>query len=1727
MRIKNKKGGGIRVDVQGNSILIKNFGEIPWEKMIKRYHDLVTNKLLYVPNKSDGSIDELAHKDFVGEESIKSGKYRLATSDEINRLYSTEEGKDILFFDHRGISFAEDKVTDDRSNSLDQVNSGIGSFMARVYSKKYQGTVRVLDDGEISKEVSIGIEFSDESPFIFIGRAMMQPGAQKPRDIPSDFITRLSSVLEQDFPTDEPNRGVQRNAGVVLLLRQIDGKWEFLLTKRARSLSSWPGAWVLPGGNQDHPESIRDAALRELKEEMGPSSEVYDVIGVLRHEDTLDKKSYRIYPYVAAVRQGKDIEFNPNKKEVEDYAWIPVDQLLTLSDKGALLNTPLFSKEEFPVQRGPETITITPANSKILFYFANAVQKVIKNSAQLAGLKDQAMLKADRDGFNFAREDRFAIEKEQNSPNFTVRIKGESFYVTPVDDWDGRETLNFSYAPFRSYNNYIYTKPIRHGGPMAIRGVFVDDLKDMRVRGMMNLMIRVLLQQHPGVVYVHPEARNALLLRELMLHFGFKPEDRSAKPNAYYLDGKVFIGMSDRGLIDRTSSGVDDQYSFTHDLNAISVKPGAMGIYLGQTLIRDNSTPLAGEQQASRAMTNDPKMLGYLKRLAYHDWKFRRGGGDLLLKYLGDHDFDTWSSGLISNFIEPEETDEVQRYYVKNLIPGKPDIEPAVKDARVASIFTLGKGLNPNKIGEDKKELFQDGMIQRVENETELWLASNPKGAIKSGTDEEIELIKSYQLSHGKLPEKFSQFAFLENIRLIYLTRQMIIQKKVDFRGADTWVYAQINNVVPINKLSERAKAIIYPGYYDMGHEFVIEGNSGQEKLVTSQNRDGAQVADRAMKVRIKDIRPIYHPAGSRISGPKSINRMIEASLRAAVFNLWTKHVPTHSTSANGTGIVQSSELFHDGRMYGELSLQFSKLSKRNKEIALGIVPGSIPDQRIGGPWQWNSGMREYTHDTLEQVRESSDGNIKAVITTNKHSRYITFYIPTGPDMPVKEFGQRALMIAKEFKEQEDPQTYYTFVEKMFEGQENEADLMVLFFGRSQWYRDWRHFLLRSFGHYYDAENDWFYPSQAAYSKALKIRSRLSKKDQAMKSAGDNSRSAIIERAEIRFKKEIEILDLQSQRGEQITYNQFMDLLAENGYSGLKQRELRNDMAKYKRLNGHSHPMLINERERTTSSDEFVKEDKMWHDFVKSVSARKEKTWKQSELPEIAKRYPEKAASFLKNNNILLINDQAKEPKKDVGIKSDKIDSAQVAVAPSKPGDRAMQTKPAGEEQLKVSVEDILWSIINKDRFFLGGTEVFGREMSGFFIPLMRTRAARQGLSLNDYSLFLQQSTEQALRERGRWVTWIEKSLRMKAGSDLTDFFRFADLYEDQLSDFLDNVLKEKWSNGNKYIRVRHIGTAGGEEIFTGMIYMYQALQRLYNSLNIADQISFEEWSKDWRIDIDGFDGQAENLSKIKRGIYSGKELEIDLRNYFSRRGEIASKDRTHHFLEKYFDKVIFSVFQVNSYYKVKDEITRHFHVHPIYLNLEEASHLDVLDQNHYDLTFCQNTLMYLNLGAEKNLMRIVRHSQNKDHFFIHEGMLVRTKDDKTDYFELSKYFKENLIAPVKSLDYGWVSEILGADPLKVIEEGKVTINPNRAMLGFNKGGIDLTPAKMNVETRAGSPTEAFRDDKGRSAFGNDNGIQFHLDPAMLAQLQNASGFVPVIISVEPLVDLRAFLGVQ
>src|SRR5262249_9744477 len=66
----------------------------------------------------------------------------------------------------------------------------------------------------------------------------------------------------------------------------------------------------------------------------------------------------------------------------------------------------------------------------------------------------------------------------------------------------------------------------------------------------------------------------------------------------------------------------------------------------------------------------------------------------------------------------------------------------------------------------------------------------------------------------------------------------------------------------------------------------------------------------------------------------------------------------------------------------------------------------------------------------------------------------------------------------------------------------------------------------------------------------------------------------------------------------------------------------------------------------------------------------------------------------------------------------------------------------------------------------------------------------------------------------------------------------------------------------------------------------------------------------------------------------------------------------------------------------------------------------------------------------------------------------------------------------------------------------------DRAQTG--KGGIDLNPNKMDLQLK----------NAGKA-------IKFHVDANMFRKLQNTDGFTPIIINVQPVINLRMFLGLN
>jgi 8-oxo-dGTP pyrophosphatase MutT (NUDIX family) len=99
-----------------------------------------------------------------------------------------------------------------------------------------------------------------------------------------------------------------------------------LLTRRSRGMSRHAGQYALPGGRIEAGETPRDAALRELQEELHLSVDERDILGML--DDYPTRSGFRIRPVVAWV--GKIGQIEPDPGEVEGVFRIHLSDLMSV-----------------------------------------------------------------------------------------------------------------------------------------------------------------------------------------------------------------------------------------------------------------------------------------------------------------------------------------------------------------------------------------------------------------------------------------------------------------------------------------------------------------------------------------------------------------------------------------------------------------------------------------------------------------------------------------------------------------------------------------------------------------------------------------------------------------------------------------------------------------------------------------------------------------------------------------------------------------------------------------------------------------------------------------------------------------------------------------------------------------------------------------------------------------------------------------------------------------------------------------------------------------------------------------------------------------------------------------------------------------------------------------------------------------------------------------------------
>ena len=104
----------------------------------------------------------------------------------------------------------------------------------------------------------------------------------------------------------------------------VNDKGEVLLMRRGPN-KSMPGAWIIPGGKVDFNEALRDAVIRETKEEVGVDIEIDGQLAAFDHIIKEEGEHWVTSIFTARIASGTPENMEPEK--CDQIGWFALDNL--------------------------------------------------------------------------------------------------------------------------------------------------------------------------------------------------------------------------------------------------------------------------------------------------------------------------------------------------------------------------------------------------------------------------------------------------------------------------------------------------------------------------------------------------------------------------------------------------------------------------------------------------------------------------------------------------------------------------------------------------------------------------------------------------------------------------------------------------------------------------------------------------------------------------------------------------------------------------------------------------------------------------------------------------------------------------------------------------------------------------------------------------------------------------------------------------------------------------------------------------------------------------------------------------------------------------------------------------------------------------------------------------------------------------------------------------------
>lgn len=155
------------------------------------------------------------------------------------------------------------------------------------------------------------------------------------------------ALLAHNARTTFENRDMP--AAVLLPLVEYEGRTQVLFEVRGHTLRRQPGEISFPGGRYEEDDpSPWEAAKRETCEELGITANQVEYLGTLDYYAA--PIGVKVYPFVGKLHT---LNFSLSETEVDDVFFVPLQDLLDMEPRTAVMQVATSPLENFPFEMLP------------------------------------------------------------------------------------------------------------------------------------------------------------------------------------------------------------------------------------------------------------------------------------------------------------------------------------------------------------------------------------------------------------------------------------------------------------------------------------------------------------------------------------------------------------------------------------------------------------------------------------------------------------------------------------------------------------------------------------------------------------------------------------------------------------------------------------------------------------------------------------------------------------------------------------------------------------------------------------------------------------------------------------------------------------------------------------------------------------------------------------------------------------------------------------------------------------------------------------------------------------------------------------------------------------------------------------------------------------------------------------------------------------------------------